>query len=211
MKKIILTAATITALSSSTAFGMEDMFYVKANGGWSKLTKTLKLKSKNDFFLGLGVGYYVMDNVRADLAFEHLFNPEHKGSVKDEDDGEVTTYKLEGNVNALTLNGYVDLFDVSVAKFFVGAGVGMSQVSAKDTASSSLPGKKSSTVKFKKKNNFTYALHLGASTEFAPGVNGELSYSYKNFGKTTYKDEGGSKLTAKYKGHQVAVGVRFDI
>ena len=36
MKKILLTAATATILASSSAYAFEDMFYVKANGGWSK-------------------------------------------------------------------------------------------------------------------------------------------------------------------------------
>ena len=205
MKKIILTTAAIAALSSSTALAnMEDVFYVKIHGGWDKLTKISGMKSDNDYFLGLGVGYYVMDNLRTDLVFEHLFEPDHKKSTTVA--GVTRSEKLKGKINALTLNGYVDLFDVSVAKFYIGAGFGMSQVSAKDRVT---VGNATTTTSFKRKNNLALAVHLGASTEFAPGVNGELFYSYKDFGKTTTKI--GTRGKAKYKANQVGVGVRFDI
>ena len=211
MKKIVLAAAAIAALSSEAALAnMEDVFYVKINGGWDKLAKISGIKSKNDYFLGLGVGYYVMDNVRTDLVFEHLFKPQHKKTETDSD-GDTFINNIEGKVNSLFLNGYVDLFDVSVAKFYVGAGLGMAQVSAKNKGAFVIGGvSDTETVNFKKKNNLAFALHLGASTEFAPGVNGELFYSYKDYGKTTPKNKDASgKL--KYKGHFVGIGVRFDI
>jgi opacity protein-like surface antigen len=201
MKKIMLTAAAVATLASSTALaGMEDMFYVKANGGWEKLNKIQGIKSENSYFLGLGVGYYVMDNVRADLVFDHFFDPKHKGT----DDG--TNVKIKGKIDTLTLNGYVDLFDVSVAKVFIGAGIGMAQVDTKLTTTTAAGTK---TYKGKKKNNVTWALHTGASTEFAPGVNGELFYSYRDFGKT--KKSKDLPTSYSYKGHHVGVGVRFDM
>lgn len=200
MKKIMLTAAAVATLASSTALaGMEDMFYLKANGGWEKLNKIDGIKSENSYFLGLGVGYYVMDNVRADLVYDHYFDPKHKGTKAG------TTTNVKGKIDTLTVNGYVDLFDVSVAKVFIGAGVGMSQVDAKATSTTAGVV---TTGKGKKKNNFTWAIHTGASTEFAPGVNGELFYSYKDFGKTKKS----TTLNAlAYKGHHVGVGVRFDM
>ena len=61
----------------------------------------------------------------------------------------------------------------------------MSMVSGKCTETYNLPDGTTTTDsgKLKKKNNFAYAVHLGASTEFASGVNGELTYSYRNLGK----------------------------
>jgi len=201
MKKILLTAAAVATLATSTAYAAEDIFYVKGQVGWDKLNKVSGAKSKSDVFAGVGVGYYVMDNLRADLTFDHYFNPEHKITRKN-----VTT-KAKSNANTLMVNGFVDLFDVSVAKVFAGAGVGISMVSGKvntpahtDTNGNA---QAANSYKHKKKNNFAYALHLGASTEFAPGVNGELTYSFRDVGKA----KGGAKL----KGHHVAVGVRFDI
>jgi opacity protein-like surface antigen len=50
---------------------------------------------------------------------------------------------------------------------------------------------------------------LGASTEFAPGVNGELTYSYRDMGK--FKTPKDATSLGSLKGHHVAAGVRFDI
>ena len=198
MKKILLTTAAVLTLATSSAYAAEDMFYVKGQVGWDKLDKIKGMKSNNNVFLGLGVGYYVMDNVRADLTFDHYVNPNHKGKY----DG-VSGTKLKSQADTLMVNGFVDLFDVSVAKVFAGAGVGLSMISTKASATNL------DSVKYKKKNNFAYALHLGASTEFAPGVNGELTYSYRDMGK--FKTPKDVTSLGSLKGHHVAAGVRFDI
>ncbi len=197
MKKILLAAATVATLASSCAYAAEDTFYVKGQVGWDKLNKVKGLKSKNNVFLGLGVGYYVMDNVRADLTWDHYFDPKHKGTI----DGEKV--KLKSKADTLMVNGFVDLFDVSVAKVFAGAGVGMSMISGKISD-------EDDSYKIKKKNNFAYAVHLGAATEFAPGVNGELTYSFRDMGK--FKKNKDSTISApSLKGHHLAAGVRFDL
>jgi opacity protein-like surface antigen len=203
MKKILLTTAAVLTLATSSAYAAEDMFYVKGQVGWDKLDKIKGLKSNNNVFLGLGVGYYVMDNVRADLTFDHYVNPNHKGTAT-EQGVKYPGMKLKSQADTLMVNGFVDLFDVSVAKVFAGAGVGMSMISGK-VSQKDLPG----TAKIKKKNNFAYALHLGASTEFAPGVNGELTYSYRDMGK--FKTPKNEASLGSLKGHHVAAGVRFDI
>ncbi len=197
MKKILLAAATVATLASSCAYAAEDTFYVKGQVGWDKLNKIKKLKSKNNVFLGLGVGYYVMDNVRADLTWDHYFDPKHKATI----DGEKV--KLKSKADTLMVNGFVDLFDVSVAKVFAGAGVGMSMISGKISD-------EDGSYKIKKKNNFAYAVHLGAATEFAPGVNGELTYSYRDMGKFKKNKDNNLSFSA-LKGHHVAAGVRFDL
>ncbi len=192
MKKLLLAAATATVLSSS-AMAAEDMFYVKANVGWDKLSKIYGAKSNNDVFFGLGAGYYIMDNVRADLTFDHYVNPTHKK----------TNFKQKGTVNTLLLNGYVDLFDYEGFRFFVGAGVGAGQVKAKWTENG-VSGTE------KQKMNLAFAGHVGVSYGFAEGVSGELAYSYRDMGKTK-KDKAPGSESSHYKGHHVAAGVRFDI
>ncbi|MDA9163376.1 porin family protein [Rickettsiaceae bacterium] len=194
MKKILLTAATATILASSSAYAMEDMFYVKANVGWSKLSKINSAKSKNDVFFGVGAGYHVMDNVRVDLTFDHFVDPVHKAG----------TVKVKGDINTLMVNGFVDLFDIDVAKIFVGAGVGAGQVKAKVTNSADSTQNKTA----KQKTNLAFAGYLGASYEFTPGVTGDLTYSYRDMGKTKKTD---SLPALHYKGHHVGFGVRFDI
>jgi opacity protein-like surface antigen len=202
MKKVLLTAAAVSVLATSSAYAMEDMFYVKANVGWAKLTDHKdsddKFKSKNDVHFGVGAGYHVMDNARVDLTFDHFVNPTFK----------YKTEKVKGEVNTLLLNGYFDVFSLDAMKVFVGAGVGLGQVSAKYSDSSD-----SDSVKLKQKNTFAYAGYLGASYEFTQGVTGELSYSYRDMGKTkTAESKLGAKLKAvHFKGHHVTAGVRFDI
>jgi len=192
MKKILLTAAAATILST-TAFASEDSFYVKANAGWTKFDKVQSLKSKSAWPLGLGVGYNVMDNSRVDLTFDTFLSTKHSKA----------TTKAKGTVNTLLVNGFVDIFDASMAKIFVGAGVGAGMVKAKITGDSVAANNGS----VKQKTNLAFAGYLGAATEFSEGVNGELTYSYRVMGKT-------KKLGAKdysYKGHNVTAGVRFDI
>ena len=224
MKKILLTAATATILASSSAYAFEDMFYVKANGGWSKLSEVkakaenfdYKSKSGNSAFLGLGVGYYAMDNVRADVTFDHFLNVEHKGSQNK--DGANVSGKLKGDINTLMFGGFVDVMDLSVAKLFVGASAGMSHVGGKlEQSGKDKDGKSVSvTYKAKQKYNLAYAAHVGASAELAPGITGELSYSYRDMGKTNKfeRTEEGKTVSfdaAHYRGHHLGFGVRFDM
>ena len=193
MKKILLTTAAVLTLATSSAYAAEDMFYVKGQVGWDKLDKIKGMKSNNNVFLGLGVGYYVMDNARVDLTFDHFVNPTHKkGNVK-----------LKGTANTLLLNGYVDLFDIDSFKVFVGAGVGAGQVKGKKTGEAT--AKNNGTAK--QKTGLAFAGYVGGSYEFTPGVTGELAYSYRDLGKT--KALNGIKFA--YRGHHVGAGVRFDI
>lgn len=206
MKKILLTTAAAAVLATSSAYAAEGDFYGRANVGFSKFSQVKqdgdKYKSENTGFFGVAGGYYLMNNVRAELAVDHFFNPTHKRSENN------VKVKFKGQVTTLLVNAYVDLFDVSVAKVFAGAGVGMARNQVKETVSGS-----SSSIKSKTANVFSYALHLGASTEFAPGIHGELVYSYRDMGKTkkTKKVNVGTLNSIAYKAHNVAAGVRFDI
>jgi opacity protein-like surface antigen len=213
MKKILLTSAAVAVLASSSAYAMQDTFYVKAQAGWSKMSKVKvngnKFKSNNDMSFGVGAGYHVMDNVRVDLTFDHFVNPTYKGEDKNDKNFK---FKIKGDVNTLMMNGFVDLFDADVAKVFAGVGVGVSQVKAKMTAP--LDGKKlPESIKAKQKYNLAFAAYLGTSYEFTPGVTGELTYSYRDMGKTKkFKDSDGDTYgTLHYKGHNIGAGVRFDI
>ena len=112
----------------------------------------------------------------------------------------------------MLLSAYVDVFDVSVAKFFVGVGAGPALVKEKITFTTTSPVAFSTSVSTKKTYNVAYMVAVGASTEFAPGVKGDLTYSWRDYGKT--KNPKGINATGgktAYKGHNVTVGVRFDI
>lgn len=225
MKKLLLAAATSAAILSSTAFAAEEnTFYLKLNAGANKMdrikVKTLeskastKLKSKMTPVLDLGAGYYIMDNVRADLTLGVVFNPEQKKSVTD--NSEKFTVKSKANIMALMVNGYVDLFDVSVAKIFAGAGAGVARAKEKLSVSGKDHNDTDQKISYPSSNktNFAYQLTIGASTEIAPGVNAEIAYKWMDYGKSKFKKLKDSTTTIKghkFKGHQVLAGVRFDL
>lgn len=226
MKKLFLIAATSTALLTSAAsFADVGQFYIKAEGGATKLNntkmesddkKSLKFKSKTNAILGLGAGYYAMDNVRAELTLDFLVNPRFTHSMPETatDAGHKMTAK--GQVMSLLLSGYVDLYDTGFAKFFAGAGIGMAQVKEKVTVEYT-DNKKVSTGSATRKpaNNFAYQLTVGASANVADGVNVELAYSWRDYGETNSKNKD-KKETEKmsktaYRGHNLMAGLRFDI
>jgi opacity protein-like surface antigen len=131
--------------------------------------------------------------MRADATFTHYVNPDFKNGNK----------KISGDVNTLLANGFIDLFDISIAKVFVGAGVGISQVKAcvsGDTIAAN-------NGKVKNSYNAAYALYLGSSVEFAPGIIGELTYSYNAMGNT--KEINNSSV--KFSGNSITSGVRFEL
>lgn len=209
MKKIILILSATIYFITNSAFAMEELnenrFYIKALGGYSKFDKIHGFKSGNAGFVGLGAGYYVKDNIRTDLVLEHFIDINHKGTrVRG---GVQRNHKTKGKIDALTLNGYVDLFESNIANLFVGAGIGAARVEAKNTFLNTRTGN-SRTAKYKVKTNFTFALHAGVSVEIAPKIKGDIFYSYKDFGKSK-KNVAGRKI--EYRAHNAGVGLRFDI
>ena len=109
MKKILLTAAAVSVLATSSAYAMGNKFYVKANVGWSKFNQikadtvfgSIKAKSNNDVHVGIGAGYNVMDNFRVDLTLDHYVNPTHKWSKNA--NGATASIKLKSDINTNSL------------------------------------------------------------------------------------------------------------
>lgn len=217
MKKILLTAAIVavssTALATVTA--EKGCWYAKANVGVAKFQKNTGYKSKTDGLATIAVGYNMMDNLRADLSLDHFFDPK----LTSETDTYKNTLKLD--VNSLLLNMYTDLVDASMAKVFVGAGVGFARVGGKQIAltkaqPAAVPPVVESTAtnKLKSHKAFSYALYAGISSEVDHGVFAELTYAFKDFGKhTKLKDVTPTTqiLTKRLKSHNVTIGMRFDI
>ncbi|MCC8397711.1 MAG: outer membrane beta-barrel protein [Rickettsia endosymbiont of Labidopullus appendiculatus] len=241
MKRLLLiSVATVVFLTSSISVASEDQFYVKAEAGLFALSKvkdkifTLE-KGKGGGVINLGVGYYVMDNVRADVTF-NFANPELNGSIsktitrtytilgmqKDVETPVTKKIKHRGRVMSLLLNSYVNLYDGSIVKLFVGAGAGMAQVKEKITidevwtcvapgAENSIPTQRD-YMSTKKVNNFAYQLTVGAAINVSKAVNIDIVCSSIDYGKAKsqkYKDTEISKIS--YKGLNLTAGLRFDI
>lgn len=231
MKKLLLiAAASATILSSTLSFAdcamdtnqaqNENKWYLKANAGATIFDKAkdkgtgIKMKSNTSFIGEIGVGYYIMENVRTDLTLAMVSNAELKKTVTQTADVSSTiSVKHKPTITSLLINGYVDFVDVGMFKVFGGAGIGASLVKEKIT------GKNVSSytynyppVSTKNKTNFAYQVSLGTSAEVAEGVKAELVYSWRDYGKIKTKTvdevkEGGTR----YKGHNVMAGIRFDI
>ena len=199
MKKLLLTAVSLSALltSSAQAHSVQDTFFLKVNVGWSKLNEykaSSKFKSKNGVHFGVGAGYHLMENARVDWVFDHFINPTFKAS----------TGKVKATSNTLLLNGYFDVYSIDAMRVFVGAGVGASQISAKSSVTSGTP-----VGKAKQKYTIAFAGYGGLGYEFTQGVVGELSYSYRHMGKTSnFADK---TKGVELRGHHVTAGIRFDI
>ena len=235
MKKLLLTTAAAAMLVTSSAYAAEGDFYVKANSGWTKLknitsgdsiidSNSTKVKSQNSGYVGVGAGYHIMDNVRVDLTYDHFFNPDYKMSQDFLIRGQnISTHvKIKGKIDTLLLNAFVDVYDIDAFKIFVGAGVGGSNIKAKmkiAAKNNDADREGAFHYKAKAKKTVAYAVYLGASYEFAPCVTGELTYSYRDMGKTknmheTHLPEGQeSKVldnsSVHYKGHNIGAGIRF--
>lgn len=202
MKKIALFAAAAVLSSSAMAsgFGQEDTFYVKAEGGMNFFQQTkdaegAKWKGKKSGFAGVGAGYYLMENVRAELGLTYHFNP--KFELKSDK-------KTKAKVKAMALmpKVYVDLFEISdFGAAFVGGGVGLSQISIKSGA-----------VKVKKATKAAFSASVGAGFVVADGVKMEVRYDWNHLGKTKTKTvEGVKHGGATIKAHQAVIGARFDV
>jgi opacity protein-like surface antigen len=210
MKKIILAAALASVASS--AFASENAFYVRADAGASFTTKEkvgeVKSKKNTHFVAGLGVGTYLMDNVRAELNITNHFSAHPKLKSMDVVANTVSkapvpavegksgnpkgtlSGKAKFTATSIMLGGLVDFADLGYAKLFAGASVGMTQLGAKsavtlkptETADAALG--KTYNAKAKKHFTFSYALTAGASMEAADGVMVDVAYRFADLGKT---------------------------
>lgn len=189
MKKFLTTSLITTMLIAPTEQAFAGDFFAKVNLGYSRLNDNSGLEAEDNMLWGVGAGYNIMDNVRADITFEHFSKPVFKNNNK----------KATGEIDSLLLNGFIELFDIVLTKAFIGAGVGGSKVQANFSKGFSRAGSSNATY------NLAYALYLGLSLEFIPNVTGEITYSYRDMGKS--KDFYGQSL--QFKGSQIVTGLRF--
>ena len=225
-KLSIFTTITITGLLTPF-FAFADInnnCYLRINAGANWMQKivdrdetttpclSLTCKSKAAPIFMIGGGYNLNDRVRADLTFETVTNPTLSGSTTAND--LKYTGKHKGNIKALMLNSYIDLFDAKVAGIFAGVGLGVARV--KETLSGSVTNQEGETNGFsvptKAKTNLAYQLTLGAERQITPNIKAELSYSWRDYGKSgALKGEAGASAKSHFKGHNVLVGLRFDL
>lgn len=227
-KKILLTFAVCALLSSSVlAEERSSQYYIKLAAGVNKLNKvtekhdTVIVPQSSQFNLigSIAFGYYVNNNFRTDInlgydSIKFKDGSHHYKTLPNNIWGHV---KRDGNIKSILVNGYADLPMNESINLFAGIGIGMAMIDEKLEyvfKSNNITGAKihndSST------NNFAYNIMLGANCNIYPSTKLEITYIWKDFGKTKakkYEFAGVSdKTTAvSYKGHGITAGIRIDI
>ncbi|MDX1924367.1 MAG: outer membrane beta-barrel protein [Rickettsiaceae bacterium] len=206
MKKLLL--ATAVATFASSALAAEGTFYLRGDLGGSILPTQreknydIKVKSSTHLVGDLGVGYYLMDNVRSEVVLSNHFSPKQKGSKNGLD------IKVAPLATSLHVKGLVDFYDFGFGQTYFGAGLGLSQVSGKFTAK--YMGVESA-MKWKKKNNFSYLLTVGAGFDVADGVKLDVAYSYNDHGKLSKLKGSTSSVKYNLRTHDITGGVRVEL
>lgn len=176
--------------------------------------------------VGGGFGYYISDKSRVDLIFQKInfvFDQDSNNFNYQKNNTYVTGAKsVERRVtgHALTLNYYVDIFNKeNFFKIFVGTGVGITQIKERKKYLSSgnfiNDGKVYTFLGVVDKfdgtrvRNFTYSLMIGVSKKINSVANLDLTYGWRDYGKTKVKLEN-ITMSHAYKGHHLSLGVRFD-
>ncbi|HJK87438.1 MAG TPA: outer membrane beta-barrel protein [Candidatus Megaira endosymbiont of Hartmannula sinica] len=218
IKKILLTAATISMLSSSTIYAAnEGDYYGKIGAGFfmannengKDANNNTIYTMKRDGVKGLitaSAGYYLMDNIRTEVAIEHLFNPKlkDKNTIAD-----VTTAVTINQVifsktsnaqnsfkykpTALLLKGYIDMPVYEMVTLYAGLGLGVGRNSGEYTNTTTFTTGEgdaavnyTSTTKasFKNSTSFAFGGYIGVAAEVSDGMFADLELGYTSYGKT---------------------------
>ncbi|MDX1917280.1 MAG: outer membrane beta-barrel protein [Rickettsiaceae bacterium] len=206
MKKLLLAASVATF--STSALASEGTFYIRGDVGASMLPKqtlsalNVKLKSSNHFLGSVGVGYFVMDNIRSELVLANHFSAKQKYSSTSQ------TAKVSPTATSLSLKALLDVYDFGFGQVFLGAGIGASQVAGKLLTT----GTVELSDKWKKKTKVSYILTAGAGFDVGDGVKLDVAYSYVDEGKLS-KLKTTTTTNYKYsmKSHNLTGGVRVEL
>ena len=223
MKKILLTTIAVTALSN-VAFAEEKScceegkeqhhhkhspIYLRVDflgGQFHKFSiQGNNYKDKHDSYgLEGGLGYHVMDRIRAEIVYTHNFITDFKAQ-------KAITNKA--TAKAVFLRGMVDMISFEKAKAFVGAGIGGSRNYIESNIFSNGAIVSSGTnINY----DLAYSFHAGAAVHVVEGVMLEASWSMRNYGKTgNLKSRlDGSRVAGtkvKLRAQTIALGFRFDV
>ena len=232
--RLILFLTTLVCFNSlALAEPRESSLYLKMITTVSKVSDIQAVDEELNFNLshesslspaiGVGFGYYINNNIRVDLMFEHLkfnFNKQESSFNCSNDDTLTTgtkSIKRTASGKSLMLNGFVDLIDRNSFKLFVGAGAGVVRIKEKINhalSGNSIATKQTYTFPLitehatsKVITKFAHSLMLGTSIQLKPQLNIELIYSWKNLGKVKHNN----LMNNQYKGHHFSVATRFDL
>lgn len=220
MKKILLTTAAVAAISTSAfADMMENQFYLRGDLDaliFSKFKTTtsiagspsVKIKPKFGLGFDIGAGYYVMDNVRAELIYTQPFAPKMKSTALSDAAPNLTptgvitpattswstnsVVKHKPTIRALFARVHGDVIDLGMGKIFLTGGLGWSQVKNSITTSytdntiataaagttNAVVTQTNSSTLWKAKNKNNIAWTIGAGAAFDVAEGVHLDVAY---------------------------------
>lgn len=209
MKKMpLITSLAFVALSTSAFAARDSSFYLRTDCGIghfnnSTMEKT-KLKSKYNTDISAGIGYRVMDNIRAEIAYSHFFKPTRAGSSKSPD-GMALSIKTKANLQTLMLKGYYDIAELGSTKIFIEGGIGGSRIKQEDIFNGTSKTEKA-------KNNFSWLVGVGAGFQMTESTTLDFQYNYQDFGKSSAKSKSYFKIQkSPYRSHALKAGIRIDM
>lgn len=219
MKRLFWIMLLNIIFSTSVLARDENSFYIKANVGanWMNDTKDEEviLKSKAAAFLSFGWGFFIMEKIRTDFTVEKIINQTSKGSGKVKESGVELNASIKqwSEIGALMVNAYFDIFDSNIIGIFAGGGIGASLVKTGADIIIIAPNntkiKEFSSTDYKL--NFAYQFTMGAFKEVSEGINAEISYSWRKYGRAGKIKNTDIYSDTSYKGHNIIAGIRFDL
>lgn len=211
------------------AFGVHRINSIKENH--TTFTDVIKHDGLLSPHLYVGFGKYLTNSFRVDLTYHvHLTHFDIANSnfkTIDHADNSVAlggaTIKRKANIDTLMLNAYKDIFETNGYKVFIGVGLGVASI--KEKVSFFMSGNivkndqvftfplNTTTQNSKKIYTLAYAITLGTSHKIKSNIHLDTVYSWHHFGRTKHNNLNSDIIIPKntYKGHNISVGLRFDI
>jgi len=241
MRHLFFKSIISLLFSSSIAIAQTNNFYLKATIGANKIKESIEKKPKMEFIvhqeseispaLDIGLGYYFNKIFRSDIelgwdsvSFQKAIN---NFSYFDEIDESFITgalgIKRKAFINSIMLNNYANIYTRETFKIFVGIGAGAARIKEQTTnLSKGNIIKDDQTLTFplvvdgsrtKSVYNFAYSFIIGSEIEATSNIKCDLTYSWKDFGKTKpiANEIGDIPTKNHYRGHNIALGIRFDL
>lgn len=216
MKNLSLFSFLIIVLYlSRPAFGSEreaieeySDFYFKINSGFSAFKDRDLGGPQLDFFrtpinknmapeFGLGIGYQIKHNLRADVELNHF--PNIKMKLKNPD------YTVKSCMNLIIANIYLDLYKFTSNRIFFGLGAGAVNINENISTID-----KTYTSKEIKP---TFKMELGFSQKMTDHIDFDAKYAWYEFGSTKIQKKMGDSIIGgiPYKAHNISFSLRFKI
>jgi len=222
MKKyvLVLLCCLISAVMlGSTAFAATGPYLgVQVGGTW---LEDADVDYDNPFFIddevefdtgfnvGLAAGYdFGMARLEGEVAYRQ--NDLDKIEINFAP-GDVETFSLDGDVSALSfmLNGYLDIETGSPITPYLGAGLGVANVSANDVK---IKDPDFGNVKFVDDDDTVFAYQFSAGIAFALNEALALDLGYRYFATSDPEFDtaiGWGGFESEYKSHNVSLGLRM--